>query len=178
MRDPLCCICGHKASTVADHNPLTAREIVEQFGINAFYESSRCQGLCASCHASKTAYECGWAGQKAAAIERFDNCGNVTVVCGLPASGKTTYVQQHKVPEDLVWDYDVENEKRPGSISALLARRDAFIQSINGRRAWIIITRSDSKTTRMLAIAGATVIELDTPSEVRQQRLLSRLETE
>lgn len=56
-RDPLCCICGHKASSVADHNPLTAREIVAQFGINAFYEASRCQGLCASCHSSKTAKE-------------------------------------------------------------------------------------------------------------------------
>lgn len=56
-RDPLCCLCGHKASTVADHHPLTAREIVEQFGDAAFYDASRCQGLCSSCHSRKTATE-------------------------------------------------------------------------------------------------------------------------
>jgi 5-methylcytosine-specific restriction endonuclease McrA len=50
-------MCGHEASTVCDHHPLTAREVVAQFGIAAFYDVNRCQGLCASCHSSKTALE-------------------------------------------------------------------------------------------------------------------------
>jgi 5-methylcytosine-specific restriction endonuclease McrA len=54
IRDPLCCVCGHKASTIADH-VVKARDIVAEHGIEAFYDADRCQGLCASCHAIKTA---------------------------------------------------------------------------------------------------------------------------
>ena len=53
-RDPLCCMCGHKASTVADH-VVTARQVVAEHGIAGFYDPASCQGLCASCHAIKTA---------------------------------------------------------------------------------------------------------------------------
>lgn len=60
-RDPLCCMCGHRASTVADHIK-PAREIVAQFGKAEFYNPDRCQGLCDSCHASKSAYEGEFAG--------------------------------------------------------------------------------------------------------------------
>src|ERR1700734_4459732 len=38
-RDPLCVICGHKASHSVDHHPLNARDIVAQFGINEFYNA-------------------------------------------------------------------------------------------------------------------------------------------
>jgi 5-methylcytosine-specific restriction endonuclease McrA len=56
-RDPLCMECGHRASSVADHHPLSAREIVEQLGRAEFYNPTRCRGLCKSCHDSKTARE-------------------------------------------------------------------------------------------------------------------------
>lgn len=62
-RDPLCCECGHRASTEADHVQ-RAREIVEQFGVAEFYNPDRSQGLCHSCHSAKTAKECGFAGGK------------------------------------------------------------------------------------------------------------------
>jgi len=55
-RDPLCKECGCHASTVADHI-IPARQIVAQFGVNAFYELDRLQGMCASCHAAKSAGE-------------------------------------------------------------------------------------------------------------------------
>ena len=54
-RDPLCIECGHQASTVCDHHPLSAREIVERYGKDEFYNPARCRGLCKSCHDSKTA---------------------------------------------------------------------------------------------------------------------------
>ena len=60
-RDPLCMECGHRASKVADHHPLEAREIVARFGVNAFYDSTRCRGLCKQCHDIKTATTAGFA---------------------------------------------------------------------------------------------------------------------
>src|SRR5580658_6918049 len=47
-RDPLCVLCGHHASKVADHFPVGARELVAMIGISAFYDASRCRGLCTS----------------------------------------------------------------------------------------------------------------------------------
>src|SRR6202035_4519067 len=49
-RDPLCKLCGNHASKVADHFPLSAREIVMQLGESEFYNSERCRGLCTACH--------------------------------------------------------------------------------------------------------------------------------
>jgi 5-methylcytosine-specific restriction endonuclease McrA len=60
-RDPLCCICGCRASTTVDHHPLTAREILEQFNVSEFYALDRLRGLCASCHSTKEAKETGFA---------------------------------------------------------------------------------------------------------------------
>jgi hypothetical protein len=51
-RDPLCLLCGHAASKVADHHPISAHELVALLGIAAFYDSTRCRGLCAKCHDS------------------------------------------------------------------------------------------------------------------------------
>jgi len=56
-RDPLCMECGHRASTVCDHHPLSAREIVDQLGVAEFYNPTRNRGLCKQCHDIKTATE-------------------------------------------------------------------------------------------------------------------------
>lgn len=61
-RDILCKSCGHQAATVVDHIVM-ARLIVDQFGVDVFYDPSRLQGLCAGCHNKKTAQESGWAGR-------------------------------------------------------------------------------------------------------------------
>jgi 5-methylcytosine-specific restriction endonuclease McrA len=65
-RDQLCCECGHRASTDCDHDPLEARQIVEQFGTDAFYDPNRCQGLCHDCHSQKTSITTGFAKRKKA----------------------------------------------------------------------------------------------------------------
>ena len=31
---------------------------------------------------------------------------NINIICGLPASGKTTYVKRHMTEHDLIYDYD------------------------------------------------------------------------
>lgn len=63
QRDILCKMCGHKAATESDH-VVSARLIVEQFGVDEFYNPDRCQGLCHDCHSSKTSTECGFARRK------------------------------------------------------------------------------------------------------------------
>jgi 5-methylcytosine-specific restriction endonuclease McrA len=63
-REPLCVVCGHRASTVADHHPLEAREIVQRYGVNEFYNPQRSRGVCKQCHDSKTATTRGFAKSK------------------------------------------------------------------------------------------------------------------
>lgn len=56
LRDPLCKMCGHAASTICDHI-VPARQVVAEFGVDEFYNVERCQGLCKPCHDYKTATE-------------------------------------------------------------------------------------------------------------------------
>lgn len=63
-RDILCVECGHQAAKVADHHPLSARQIVEQYGVDAFYDVDRSRALCIECHNRSTATREGFAKRK------------------------------------------------------------------------------------------------------------------
>ena len=52
-RDPTCMHCGTRPSTVADHHPLERWQLIEQ-GLDP-NDPKHGQGLCSSCHSSKTA---------------------------------------------------------------------------------------------------------------------------
>jgi 5-methylcytosine-specific restriction endonuclease McrA len=183
-RDILCVACGHRRATEADHI-LSARLVVDNFGVDEFYNPDRCQGLCHSCHSSKTATEYGWTGRKGTRLEQLTDRSNTTVVCGSAGSGKSTYVQQHKQPNDPVFDYDVVmseitglpmHQSLPGAIGSVLAKRDQFIESTAycPHRVWIIVSNPNAVIVRMLRDAGATVVLMNTPDEVCTQRLLER----
>lgn len=58
------------------------------------------QGLCNACHRLKTKRE--WIKHHKGANRYM----TITVVCGLPSSGKTTYVRKHQTKHDLIYDYD------------------------------------------------------------------------
>ncbi len=75
----------------------------------------------------------------------------VTVVYGPPAAGKTTYVEQHRKPGDLVWDFDAvystviglpPHFRRNCPHPLVIALRDAFIRFLIGHKdttnVWII----------------------------------------
>lgn len=186
-RDPLCKSCGHKASTEVDHI-VNARVVLAQLGIDEFFNPERCQGLCHDCHSAKTALECGWAGSKGTTVkpDELHDCSNITVVCGLPASGKSYYVEQNKQPDDAVFDYDVEMAKATGremhadtldgTVRGILAQRDTFVRDAmwSRRKAWVIIARRDAELTKRLEAAGAKVIELEVSESVRLQRIVER----
>jgi predicted kinase len=65
------------------------------------------QVLCIPCHNVKTIAERGDDIAVNAYPEWLQPCAkNLTIVTGAPGSGKTTYVQQHRGPRDLVIDVD------------------------------------------------------------------------
>ena len=189
QHDLLCRSCGNQAATQVDH-VVSARIVLDELGLDEFFNPKRCQGLCQACHSRKTAFETwGWCGSVDTAMtadDLGDNCTNVTVVCGLPGSGKSSYVATHAQQGDLVFDWDVEmaaatgrdihSDSLNGSLACLLVQRDSFVRAArwsNGR-AWIIIARRDAALTKLLEAAGATVILLEIDESIRLQRLTDR----
>lgn len=143
------------------------------------YDEGNLQPLCHSCHSSKTAQYDGGFGfesdempwspkQKCATptcrnlVDRgwCEDCqrknvseARITVIAGPPASGKTTYVQQHKTDNDLVIDLDaiaialgsnVSHDHNPRLLPFMFAARDAILQRISRPNdidhVWVIRT--------------------------------------
>jgi hypothetical protein len=172
---------------VVDHI-LSSRLVVANFGTDEFFNPSRLQALCSGCHNVKTIGESQWTGKKGTKLDRLTDRTNTTVVCGQAGSGKTTYVEQRKVANDLVWDYDEVMaritglplyETLEGAIGSVLADRDAFITSTaySQHHVWLIVANRHAHIVKLLEEAGATVIELTTPDEVCKQRIKDRLST-
>lgn len=110
----------------------------------------------------------------------------VVLVTGAPCSGKTTYVTQHKGPEDVVVDYDAlcvalgsgDSHDHPRAVRRLATvARDAVLRRIGSGRglrgtAWVIATDPD-EGLRGLAHEE---VELQTPMEecIRRARAAGR----
>lgn len=67
----------------------------------------------------------------------------IVLVIGPPGAGKTTYVAEHKQPADLVVDYEAIAEALGGVHGAVMAARNAVLNSLrrgdcDARQAWII----------------------------------------
>jgi hypothetical protein len=180
----LCQSCGHQAATACDHI-LSARIIIDNFGIDAFYDIDRLQGLCHDCHSKKTAMESNWLGKRGTKIIDVGDRHNTTVVCGPPGSGKTTYVEQHKAATDLTWDYDdimstitglPLHQELPGAVGSVLANRDAWVEATRytSKRCWLIVMNPEATIVSMMRDAGAEVIVMNTPDDECQHRLQLR----
>ena len=187
-RDILCRMCGHKASTEVDH-VLRARLVLDNFGLDEFYNIDRLQGLCHDCHSMKTAHESGWAGSKGTRLDNLSNRSNTTVVCGQACSGKSTYVEQHRQQDDVCWDYDEVmaritglplHQSLQGAIGSVLADRDNFIlgTATCEYRVWIICANPQAHIVKLLSEAGASVVTMQTPDDECQRRLRERRKQE
>ncbi|MCX4686775.1 HNH endonuclease [Kitasatospora purpeofusca] len=162
--EPLCAAgCGAPA-TVVDHiRPHRGDEALA-------FDRDNLQAMCKSCHDAKTARETGFAGSG-----RPPTAAEVVLVCGPPCSGKSTYVDQHRAPGDLVVDWDTLAQAlgsphpwdHPRPLTPFVAEaRDAVLARLGRRhdvaRAWVIATAPRAQDRRRLA-PGAHLVLLAVP---------------
>src|SRR3989304_1946752 len=102
----------------------------------------------------------------------------VSIICGPPGSGKTTYVRERARWGDLIIDLDAiyaaiggtgRHEHPANLVPYALAARDALLNSINGdlRHAWIVMGGAKKEARRVIRERyNAKVVVLETgPSE-------------
>lgn len=109
----------------------------------------------------------------------------VTLVCGPPGSGKTTYVKERMQPGDLVVDMDAIYSalsglpwynKPPELLPFVAAARDAVIERLqrpsNVRHAWVIATApKKAEREELRRKLQAEVIILDVSAEECKRRI-------
>lgn len=133
------------------------------------------QTLCHNHHTEKTNTE----------ANRFFGRTSITVICGPPGSGKTTYAMRHMTPGCIMWDQDKIQEALTGSplhyavpavLDTCLAIREflfSYIQNDPSVRSvyWIESAPTHARRATLRDTLKATVIVLETPSEVCLQRI-------
>lgn len=180
--EPLCRAgCGRPPRVVDHIRPHRGDETLA-------FDRTNLQAMCKGCHDAKTAHETGFAG---AGPKRLTTPTRVTLVCGPPCSGKTTYVRERAEPGDLVVDWDVlaqalgsphPHHHPPALVPFIAEARDAVTARLARRhdvaRAWLIATAPRDADRRRLTPDGATatVVLLATPEDecVRRARRDSR----
>lgn len=145
---------------------------------------SNLQALCRGCHSKKTARE----QHSETRPEKWTlhpkwmprACIPVTLVCGPPASGKSTYVEQHKGKCDLVVDLDVIAAEMAGTtlhawglkwLGAAVRKRNDMLANLRKEdakryeRAWLIVTEPKAEDRQWwvdrLGVSRVVVIETD-----------------
>ena len=152
-----------------------------------FWDQSNWQPLCRRCSNMKTDQEIQ-AREKSRTRRGEEAMANttqpkpmftipVTVVCGPPGAGKTTYVTEHAELGDLIIDVDgiymalsgQPMYSRPQELlSFVLHARQAIIERLrsrsNVRKAWLITTAAKKPEREVYVRDGADVVVLATPA--------------
>lgn len=119
-------------------------------------EDGNIQCLCDECHAIKTAAEGASTGGAANHPDWLKPSGiPLTILCGPPCSGKTTYIAQHAKPSDVVIDLDaIASDLKSGYthwtgqltsdlLNKCIRVRNAMLGSLERRtqgNAWFIVS--------------------------------------
>lgn len=110
----------------------------------------------------------------------------VYVVHGSPLSGKTTYVQRHKGPNDIIFDFDLimsalsglpVHQHNDNLLGYVLDIRDLIISRLKSEKnidnAWIIATKVTNKLKNSLIGLNPEYIELKIDKQTALERLKS-----
>ena len=143
------------------------------------------QSLCRPCHRIKTKRE--WMKHHKGMTRYMD----INIVCGLPGSGKTTYVKHHMTERDLIYDYDSLMQ----SLSGLPMQQsnhdihdyimlffDQMLRKLKAEKTfnnvWIIRTLPDKRIDTLLSnYHHINHILVDTEPIVCKRRLEARKQT-
>lgn len=160
---------------------------------NITLNSNNLQLLCKRCH--NEIHE-RWGSENESTTDDtcFDEYGNliekksVHIVWGAPASGKTTYVKEHKGFYDIVFDQDYimsalslsdTRDRSKDTLPFVLDIKDLFIEQIRQRKykfkgAWIITTMPNKAEREQLARElRAELIHIDTDRETCMERAMA-----
>lgn len=172
---PLCVDCEKRGKLTAA--TLTGHMVPGWADKSRFWDETNHVSQCASCnakqdHRDRVKYSSG-------GITRV-------VVCGPPASGKTTYVRERRQAGDYVWDWDDVRlcvfGKDAGQTATDMERK-LLTSMLNGaahmlsgdttQRAWFIAT--DRGHAQAIAdIIGGVVVAMETPLDVCLARVRER----
>lgn len=174
-REPICRSCEQGGRIVAavevDHiQPI-------RLG-GARLDFANLQSLCHECHSKKSRREQGYVPGKYLVP--------VTLVCGPPGAGKSTYVKEKKGPHDLVLDYDLLVEAMGGDryadhlVPFVCEARDAAAERLlkpsTINKAWIVTLGSREEQRRQHTDRGAKLVMLDVPAYECKRRIYQRAE--
>lgn len=136
-RDPLCVLC--KAQGI--YKPTDEIDHIKPLHQGGEDGEDNLQGLCSDCHAAKTAAEgggeFGFVSNHPEWLE--PSAIPLTIVCGPPCSGKTTYVAEHADADDVAIDLD-----------AIMLELDPAYQPWTGERDKALLDRGIRLRNRRL----------------------------
>jgi hypothetical protein len=171
---------------------LFADHIVELADGGAPFALSNGQALCGSCHSTKTATERQGRAGAAQTASRHPvwlkpSRVPLTIVCGPPASGKSSYVAARATAADLVVDLDLIASRLAGTtmhawgrewIDSAIRERNRLLGKLSWDRvpwpaAWLILTepRAERRDWWHRTIGPASIVVLETPEGVCWQRI-------
>lgn len=182
-RERLCRHCAERGITT----PATTPDHIVPLSQGGADVDDNIQCLCSGCHSIKTAVD--GASSKGAAnhpdwLKR--SAVALTIVCGPPASGKTTYVGNHAAPTDTVIDLDtIMRSLRPGYehwtealdrdlLNRAIRVRNAMLGSLSKQRqgsAWFIVAAptADERRWWQSKLGGEIVLLDPGPAECRRR---------
>ena len=187
--EPLCRVCLAQGRTVRS-------EVVDHITPLAWgglEERANRQALCHACHDEKSAMERASSGRGAALFPSWLKPSSVplTIVCGPPASGKSTYVDEHRMAGDLVICLDTIRAKlQPGWKAwsgaydgELFARAVRYrnhllgtlARPVAGREAWFIVSAPEEGQRQWWQERlGGELVLLDPGADECKRRAIER----
>lgn len=186
-RNPLCVMCQEQGritvATIVDH-------IRPHKGDMALFWSGPFQALCKKCHDYKTLHEDGGAeyGHASLMPSWLKASDKLIVVCGPPAAGKTTYVEQNALPNDMVIDLDKMSldilgipllHTTPEQRDGLIRKRNSLLSLFaNGKtrhpKCWLIVTAGTFKQRKYWREKSGQLVVLDVDKYECKKRIEQR----